>query len=431
MKKVLIVLFAVVSVSLFGFLIVTFITPPGISTHLNASAIGTITQTVTPGSIDYTYIPPVVEGEEDQMEPALMDNDKGIKTPFVPATEIDKDPESITVFVNKEYNLPKDYVPKDMVVPNVLFNHSYADERQKMQPDAASALEELFEAAKKEGLTLYGISAYRSYERQRKIFLNNIVKKGKNYTLRYSAVPGTSEHQTGLAIDVSTKGLRFRLVSSFANTAEGKWLADNAHHYGYIIRYPKGKYEITGYSYEPWHIRYVGQDLANYLYTNDLTLDEYYKYTPSEGFNFEKEYASLINYVPPVVTTIPKKDDPALLDEENLLNGEDQLTDENLNDEENIEDDLAEEKPDEGLAEEENPDKDVIENEETDGDIIDEGEAEEDMTDNETPSDLSAEEVDSPASEVTSGEKHIDKEPLEKESNDKFTENMYPYVQTN
>lgn len=428
MKKALIVLLAVLSVSLFGFLIVTFITPPGISTHLNASAIGTITHSVTPGSIDYTYIPPTLEGEKEHMEPGIIDIvDKDINNPFVPATEINRDPESITVFVNKEYNLPKDYVPKNMVIPRILFNHSYVDERQKMLPEAASALEKLFEAAKKEGLTLYGISAYRSYDRQRKIFLNNIVKKGKNHTLRYSAVPGTSEHQTGLAIDVSTKGLRFRLVNDFAYTSEGKWLADNAHYYGYIIRFPKDKYDITGYAYEPWHIRYVGQDLAGYLYSNDLTLDEYYNYTPSEDFDFELEYASLINYVPPVVTTIPE-DDPALLDEEALLNGDDQLPEDALKDNDNPEDDVIDDKtpdeddveiedpdedavevevPDKDDLEAENPDEDNLEAKDPDKDIIKDDEAE-----GEEVNPLPEAEATSPATEAPLDEKPIANHPV-------------------
>ena len=448
MKKILIVLFAVVSVSLFGFLVVTFITPPGIGTHLNASAIGTIAQAVTPGSIDYTYIPPDLEGAEEHMGSELMDNDIVTTTPFVPATEMDIDPESITVFVNKEYNLPKDYVPKNMVVPNVLFNHSYADERQKMRSEAASALEDLFDAAKEEGLKLYGISAYRSYDRQRKIFLNNIVQKGKYHTLRYSAVPGTSEHQTGLSIDVSTKELQFRLINRFDKTAEGKWLADNAHHYGYIIRYPKDKHEITGYAYEPWHIRYVGQDLADYLYTKDLTLDEYYNYVPSKDFNFELEYASLINYVPPVVTTIPDEEDLALLDEEALLNGEDQMAEDDLIDEVNPDEELTEgeltenEKPDEDivgdeeltegeLTENEKPDEDIVGDEEADEDLIDEDETEDSIPDEEVPTYVPVEGVEAPSDEASSDDKLLDNNTLDEVPDDIITRNTVPNVEFN
>ena len=318
MRKVMIVLTAVVSVSLVGFLIVSFISPPANSTHLNASELET-SASGTPDSPDDTYTPPALNGEGENGEYVNEDN---ISASFIPATEIDTDPSSITVFINREYALPEDYEPDDLVVPNVLFNLDYYDERKLMRSEAAAALEELFAAAEKDGYTLYGVSAYRSYSRQRKIFLNNIVKRGKEHTLKYSAVPGTSEHQSGLSIDVSTKSFGFRLLDDFINTPEGVWLSKNAYRFGYIIRYPVDKVEITGYAYEPWHIRYVGKDLAAYLYTNDLTLDEYYQYTPSKDFDFEAKYAALINYRPPVVVTPPPKDDPALLDEEALLDGE-------------------------------------------------------------------------------------------------------------
>jgi hypothetical protein len=92
-------------------------------------------------------------------------------------------------------------------------------------------------------------------------------------------MPGSSEHQTGLSIDVSSDSVGCALEESFGATADGKWLAKNCHKYGFIIRYPKNKTKITGYSYEPWHIRYVGRKLATYLYKNDLTLEEYYETT--------------------------------------------------------------------------------------------------------------------------------------------------------
>lgn len=271
----------------------------------------------TPGSInldenqesdEYTYIPPTLEGQAQDTNPTTAPLEEEIEEPFVPATEMDLDVTSITVFVNKEYSLPKDYKPSELVVPNVVFNFTYYDERTLMRPEAASALEKLFNAAKKDGVILYGVSGFRSYARQYKIFTTNIATKGKTHTLRYSAVPGTSEHQTGLAIDVSCKSLDFDLSTSFSTSPEGIWLAKNAHYYGYIIRYPKGMADVTGYAYEPWHIRYVGKGLANYLYTNNLTLEEYYHYTPSPGFDFEAKYASLINYIPPNITTIPTDD---------------------------------------------------------------------------------------------------------------------------
>lgn len=248
---------------------------------------------------DFTYISPSLE-EEDVIEDAAeeLETDKEIEE-FVPATEIDLDPSSITVYVNKEYALPKNYKPENLVTPNIRFDITYYDERTLMRPEASKALEKLFKAADKAGYDLVGISGYRSYNRQYQIFTNNIVTKGKKHTLMYSAVPGTSEHQTGLAIDVSSESLHNKLSEGFSSTPEGKWLAENSYRYGFIIRYPDDKAEITGYAYEPWHIRYVGKGLANYLYTNKLTLDEYYKYTPSPDFDFESLYADIINYVPP------------------------------------------------------------------------------------------------------------------------------------
>ncbi len=249
---------------------------------------------------DYTYIPPTPEYDDNKTNNGEETmEDQPFVTPFVPATVIDLDPASITVFVNKEYALPGDYIPTDLEVPDVPFDISYYDDRKLLRQVAARALEDLFSGASQLGYTLYGVSGYRSYERQYKIFTNNIVTKGKAHTIKYSAVPGTSEHQTGLSIDVSIKSINYKLSAEFGKTDEGKWLEEHAHEYGYIIRYPKGKADITGYAYEPWHIRYVGKDLATYIYENSLTLDEYYHYTPSPDFNFDLKYTALINYQPP------------------------------------------------------------------------------------------------------------------------------------
>lgn len=246
---------------------------------------------------DFTYISPTLEDGSDTEEDTAAEVIEEITT-FVPATELDLDPSSITVFVNKEYALPKDYKPDPLVTPSIRFNSTYYDERTLMRPEASKALEKLFVAADKKGYQLIGISAYRSYDRQYEIFTNNIITQGKTHTLQYSAVPGTSEHQTGLAIDLSTDSLGNKLSAEFADTPEGRWLSKNAYKYGFIIRYPENKADITGYAYEPWHIRYVGRGLSYYLHENDLTLDEYYNYTPSPDFDFEKLYADIINYEP-------------------------------------------------------------------------------------------------------------------------------------
>ncbi|GLV65918.1 hypothetical protein Bmyc01_45870 [Bacillus mycoides] len=181
---------------------------------------------------------------------------------------------SIEAVVNKEYGLPENYKPNDLVVPNVPFSFSGTVEKSHLRKEAADALEKLFDLAKQEGIQLNAVSGFRSYEYQKNLYASNVKKNGQEHTDRFSAKPGHSEHQTGLTMDVSSKSANNELELSFANTKEGKWLKDNAHRAGFIIRYPKGKESITGYAYEPWHIRYVG-DIAENIYKKHLTLEEY------------------------------------------------------------------------------------------------------------------------------------------------------------
>lgn len=195
--------------------------------------------------------------------------------------EIDTTPDSYTVLVNKEYGLPSDYIPEDLVVPNISFPFSYFDEKKQLRKVPAGALEELVAAAQSEGLIIKGVSGYRSYKRQQTLFNSYLRTQGVEHTERYSARPGYSEHQSGLSIDVSSASAGYDLTERFGNTAEGKWLEENCSKFGFIIRYPEGKESITGYAYEPWHIRYVGVELAKYLTENNLTLEEYYNYKPS------------------------------------------------------------------------------------------------------------------------------------------------------
>ena len=171
---------------------------------------------------------------------------------------------SVQAVVNKEYGLPEDYKPEDLVVPNVPFSFSGTLEKSYLRKEAAEALERLFNLAKKEGIQLNAVSGFRSYDYQ-KLYANNVKRKGQEHTDRFSAKHGHSEHQTGLTMDVSSKSANNELELTFANTKEGKWLKENAHRAGFIIRYPKGKESITGYAYEPWHIRYVG-DIAESIY---------------------------------------------------------------------------------------------------------------------------------------------------------------------
>jgi D-alanyl-D-alanine carboxypeptidase len=188
-----------------------------------------------------------------------------------------KEPDSITVMVNKQYGLPDNYRPKDLVYPNVRFTFKEKIEKRMMRSEAAKALENMFAGAEDDGIYLAGVSAFRSQATQTTLFNRYVEKDGEDMARTYSAVPGYSEHQTGLAIDVSGSDGKCAAESCFGGTKEAEWLAQHAAEYGFIIRYPEGKQNITGYKYEPWHIRYVGKDIATSITDRDLTLEEYYE----------------------------------------------------------------------------------------------------------------------------------------------------------
>lgn len=154
------------------------------------------------------------------------------------------------LIVNKTYALPSDYAPD-------------------VDADAMAAFEEMQKAAYAEGYNLYISSGYRSYSTQESIYNNYVARDGQQMADTYSARPGHSEHQTGLAFDLNS------VDASFANTPEGKWVAENCYKYGFIIRYPQSKSAITGYMYEPWHIRYLGTNIATSVYQSGLCLEEY------------------------------------------------------------------------------------------------------------------------------------------------------------
>jgi zinc D-Ala-D-Ala carboxypeptidase len=181
------------------------------------------------------------------------------------------------VLVNKQRGLPDQYAPKDLTEPKVSFSFSGKSDKRLLRKEAAQALEELFAAADKDGIKLYGVSGYRSRATQESVYNSNVKYQGQEAADKVSAKPGYSEHQTGLAIDVSSKSAKFGLEEVFGSTEEGKWLAAHAHEAGFIIRYPKGKEHITGYSYEPWHIRYVGKEMAGQIFESKWTLEEYFQ----------------------------------------------------------------------------------------------------------------------------------------------------------
>lgn len=205
--------------------------------------------------------PPVNEGVED-----LGKTSKGYK--------IEKKNGVIYIdgylMVNKTYPLPESYVPSNThknitaaICQECIINEAY-DAYIKMRNDASS-----------NGLTLWIASGYRSYTYQNGLYQSYVKRSGQQAADTYSARPGHSEHQSGYSFDLNS------VTDAFANTKEGKWVAENCYKYGFIIRFPKGKDNETGYKYEPWHLRYVGTDLASKLYNNGdwITMEDYFGIT--------------------------------------------------------------------------------------------------------------------------------------------------------
>ncbi|AYV69883.1 peptidase M15 [Niallia circulans] len=196
----------------------------------------------------------------------------------VDGRKVIQNPTNIVSLVNKEFGLPDGYAPEDLVRPKVEFSFGNQDiEKSYMRKEAAKALEDMFNGAKKSGITLYAVSGYRSYNRQTEVYDAEVSRVGEEKAVQAVAYPGNSEHQTGLAMDISSESADFLLTEGFGETKEGKWLKENAHLYGFILRYPKGKEKITQYKFEPWHFRYVGKKSAKDIYENDWTLEEYFK----------------------------------------------------------------------------------------------------------------------------------------------------------
>ena len=144
-----------------------------------------------------------------------------------------------------------------------------------MQSEARDAFAALVDAAAEEGYRIWAVSPYRSYDRQRSIYNSYVWSYGQRSADTYSARPGSSEHQTGLAVDVARRGYSY---NTFKGTKECAWMQEHAHEFGFILRYGEGMEYITGYIYEPWHYRYVGVEAATFIYEHDLTFEEYYCY---------------------------------------------------------------------------------------------------------------------------------------------------------
>lgn len=209
--------------------------------------------TKKPGTYKITYKVKDSSGNSDKKERIVIVNEKAMSVSKTePNIEVKNGITYINgiLLVNKKYALPKDYDPK--------VNKEAEGALKLMQADATTL-----------GLDLRLVSGYRSYATQESLYNKYVKKDGKTKADTYSAMPGHSEHQTGLAFDVGS------VYGSFSKTTEAKWLAENAHLYGFIIRYPYGKTNITGYVYEPWHIRYLGKETAKKVKESNLSLEEY------------------------------------------------------------------------------------------------------------------------------------------------------------
>lgn len=190
------------------------------------------------------------------------------------------DPVSLWVVVNKQRPLrPKNYEPADLVVPQIPLRLTSGDKKEEMRlrEPAATALLEMYKAAQKDGLELMVSSAYRSYEYQQNLYNFYVSKQGQSEADTQSARPGHSEHQTGLAVDIEPASRKCEVEACFGDLPEGKWVAANGHKYGFVLRYPEGQQGVTGYIYEPWHLRYVGKELATELHKQgNPTLEKYF-----------------------------------------------------------------------------------------------------------------------------------------------------------
>lgn len=173
------------------------------------------------------------------------------------------------ILVNKYIYMESDYIPENLED----LDTSYSRSGMKLVKSAKDSLEKMIESAKNDGYTIRVMSSYRSYNYQVNLYNRYVNTDGKEAADTYSARPGFSEHQTGLCVDIDDSKINY---TNFEKSESFKWMQENAHLYGFILRYPEDKTEITGYTYESWHYRYVGKEIATYIKKHNITFDEYY-----------------------------------------------------------------------------------------------------------------------------------------------------------
>lgn len=194
-------------------------------------------------------------------------------------------PDSIWVVVNKQRPLSVGYVPSELVAPTGPLRLGREAEEMKLKATVAKSVDTMFSDAKAAGLNLLFVSGYRSEALQKTVYNGYVAQKGQALADTDSARPGHSEHQTGLAFDLGRTDRKCELQACFADTPEGKWIAANAHKYGFVVRYLPNKQLVTGYVYEPWHLRYVGKELATELYQKNVILEEFFGLPAAPDYN--------------------------------------------------------------------------------------------------------------------------------------------------
>ena len=203
------------------------------------------------------------------IEKVITNVNIGLNYDYYTHTKATKDLNTNTILVNKYNYLTEDYVPENLQT----VDKKYSSKTLQLVDYAKEAFEELSEAASKENYTVLAMSSYRSYQYQYNLYNRYVSTDGVEAADTYSARPGYSEHQTGLAVDVYNGKEDF---TNFEKTKEYNWMQDNAYKFGFILRFPKDKVLETGYQYESWHYRYVGKEIAKYIHDHNLCFEEYY-----------------------------------------------------------------------------------------------------------------------------------------------------------
>lgn len=206
---------------------------------------------------------------ELSIEKVITNVNIGLNSEYYTNTKPSKYLNKETILVNKYNYVTEDYIPENLQI----VSSKYSSKTVKLVSYAKEAFEELAAAAELENYTINAMSSYRDYAYQNTLYNNYAKKDGYDNADTYSARPGYSEHQTGLAVDVDNKKEYF---TNFEKTKEYEWMQDNAYKYGFILRFPKDKVLETGYQYESWHYRYVGKEIAKYIHDNNLCYEEYY-----------------------------------------------------------------------------------------------------------------------------------------------------------